>query len=172
MNSGTPRFPRLLTELLLLAGLGLGLVSCQAPKPAAAPFEPLVARFFIEARGTEGARVVTLPQSEVVISVEPKPVVMEFDITDAEVAEVPLGRCLLFRLTTAAARDLYRLTGGAQGRRLVLALNDRVIGARKVDRPLEEGVILVFVEMPDSELPGVVDRLKKTSAEVRKKLAR
>ncbi len=159
-------------SFLAIAPFALGLVSCQSPKPSAEPFEPLVARFFLEARGTEGARVVTLPQSEVVISVESKPVVMEFDVTDAEVAEVPLGRCLLFRLTTAAARDLYRLTGTAQGRRLVLALNDRVIGARRIDRPLDEGVVLVFVEMPDSELPGVVDRLKRTSAEVRKKLAR
>ncbi len=160
------------SRLLTLAGLSLGLASCHGPNRSAAPFEPLVARFFIETRGAEGGRRVTLPQSEIVISIDPKPVVMEFDITDAEVAEVPLGRCLLFRLTTAAARDLYRLTGTAQGSRLVLALNDHVFGARKIDRPMDDGVILVFVEMPDGELPGVVDRLKRTSEEVRRKLAR
>ena len=31
-----------------------------------------------------------------------------------------LGKCLMFQLTPAAARDFYRLTGSHQGRRLVL----------------------------------------------------
>ncbi|MBP7140976.1 MAG: hypothetical protein KBA71_03640 [Opitutaceae bacterium] len=159
-------------QILSAAFVAAMLASCRSPSHEAEGHDPLIARFFVESRASEYGRPVTLPQSGVFVSIDPKPVIMEFDITDAEVAEVALGKCLLFRLTPAAARDLYRLTGSAQGRRLVLSLNDQIVGARKIDRPLEDGTILVFVERPDSELPDMVLRLKRTSGEIRKKLAR
>lgn len=158
-------------QVLSVTGIAI-LASCQSPRRDAAGYNPLVARFFVESRASEYGRAVVLPQSGVFISIDPKPVIMEFDITDAEVARVELGQCLLVRLTTAAARDLYRLTGSAQGRRLVLSLNDQIVGARKIDRPLDDGTILIFVERPDNELPAMVDRLKKTSGDIRRKLAR
>lgn len=157
---------------LVVAAMGAMLASCQTNRQVSEPHEPLIARFFVESRASELGRPVTLPQSEVFISIDPKPVIMEFDITDAEVAQVAMGKCLLVRLTTAAARDLYRLTGTAPGRRLVLSLNDQIVGARKIDRPLDDGTILIFLEKPDSELPDLVARLKRTSADVRNKLAR
>ncbi|MBP8255988.1 MAG: hypothetical protein KAX37_01600 [Opitutaceae bacterium] len=161
-----------LVQRLSLASVAAIVASCSSPRRGAEVHDPLVARFFVESRASEYGRPVVLPQSGVFISIDPKPVIMEFDITDAEVAEVALGKCLLVRLTTAAARDLYRLTGSAQGRRLVLSLNDQVVGARKIDRPLDDGTILLFVERPDNELPGMVTRLKETSGEIRRKLAR
>jgi len=156
---------------LAAAGTALTFLSgCAAP--SAPSSEPLIARFFLEAHASEEGRPVTLPQSGVTITILPKPVVMEFDLVDADVAEVSLGQCLLFKLTPAAAQDLYRLTGTSQGRRLVLALNDTVIGARRIDRPFDDGTIATFVEVPDATLPELAMRLKATSADIRRTLSR
>lgn len=163
----TSRCPYFILLLLLVLGATSG---CQHSK--ALRLEPLVARFYLETYPSEAGRTVVLPQSDVMVVVSPKPVVMEFDVVDVEIAEVALGRCLIFKLTLAAGRDLYRLTGSSQGQRLVLALNDQAIGARKIDQPLDETNLMIFLEMPDDALPDVVARLKQTSAEVRRSLAK
>lgn len=129
-------------------------------------YAPLVARFYLETKPGEAGVAVTLPQSGVTISVAPKPVVVEYDIANAEVAQVELGRCLFVQLNASASRDLYRLSVGAIGRRLVLALNDQFVGARPIEAAMEGGAVLTFVELPDAELPGLVERLKRTSADL------
>ncbi len=141
--------------------------ACQSTPPkVAAAYAPLVARFHLETRPGEAGAAVQLPQSGVTLNVGPKPVIVESDITNAEIAQVELGRCLMLQLTPAAARDLYRLSVAAIGRRLVLSLNGDFLGARRIEQALPDGVILVFVEVPDAELPALVARLKHTSAEV------
>ena len=147
-----------------LAGLGflLALAGCHAPPTP--PAAPLVARFYLEARPAEAAISVRLPVSGVTVAVSPKPVLVEYDLAGVDVAQVELGRCLLFRLTPAAARDLYRLTGSAQGRRLVLLLNDQPAGARRLDQPVSDGALAIFVEMPDNELPTLAEKIRRTSA--------
>jgi len=134
-------------------------------------YAPTTARFFLESANGEGGRV-TLPQSGVRIAVAPKPVFTEFDVVNVEIAEVELGKCLMFQLTPAAARDLYRLTGANQGRRLVLTLNGVARGARRIDRPFDGGTILVFVETPDEKLPALVENLRKTAADLQRELAK
>ncbi|MBI2517801.1 MAG: hypothetical protein HYV95_12935 [Opitutae bacterium] len=142
------------------------LSGCQSiPASQPAP-EPLVARLFLETKPGEAGVAAQLPQSGVVINVAPKPVFVEYDIANAEVAQVELGHCLMLQLTPAAARDLYRLSVAANGRRLVLALNDAFLGARRIESALTDGVVLVFVESPDDQLPGLVERIKRTSADL------
>ena len=136
-----------------------------APEPAK-DYAPLVARFYLEAKPNEASVAVTLPQSGITIGVAPKPVVVEYDIANAEVAQVELGRCLFVQLNASASRDLYRLSVGAIGRRLVLALNDQFVGARRIEGAMDGGAILTFVEAPDAELPALVERLKRTSADL------
>jgi hypothetical protein len=104
--------------------------------------------------------------------VSSKAIITEGDIVDAEVAQLELGRCLLLRVTPAAARDLYRLTVLNQGRRMVLALNGVALGARQIDGPFAEGTVLIFVEITDGELTTLVTDLKRTSAELQKEMAR
>lgn len=147
-------------------GLSLLLGGCAGASERAAVAAPLVARFYLETKPGESGVAATLPQSGVTIAVAPKPVVVEYDIANAEIARVELGRCLLVQLHGAAARDIYRLSVGAMGRRLVLALNDRFVGARRIDAPIEDGVVLTFVEVPETELPDIVARLKRTSADL------
>lgn len=143
------------------------LAGCQTNEPTAAKdYEPLVARFYLETKPDEVGVAVALPQSGVAISVSPKPVVVEYDIANAEVAQVDLGRCLLLQLNPSATRDLYRLSVSSVGRRLVLSLNDQFVGARRIDTAMSDGVILIFLESPDSELPALVERLKRTSIDL------
>ena len=156
-----------------LAGLLLGtlvLTGCQTAAPAR-DHTPTVARFFLEA-GDGGGLAVQLPQSGVLLMLNAKPVLTEGDIVAVELAQVDLGKCLMFQLTAAAARDFYRLSASNQGRRLVLQLNGSPVGARRIDGPVADGVVFVFVELPDASLPKVVDDLKKTTVEVQRKLKR
>ncbi|MBI4622516.1 MAG: hypothetical protein HY736_04740 [Verrucomicrobia bacterium] len=156
-----------------LAGLLLSMVlltGCQTAEPAR-DYRPTWARFFLES-GDESGTEIVLPQSRVRLVVNAKPVLTEGDIVAVELAQVDLGRCLMFQLTPAAVRDFYRLSGSNQGRRLVLLLNDSPVGARRVDGPVTDGVVFVFVEIPDAELPKLVDDLKKSTAAFQRALAR
>lgn len=128
----------------------------------------ITARFHLESSDGEGLPAV-LPRSGVVLRLNPKPVLTEADIAGADVAEVELGRCLLLTLTPAAGRDLYRLSVAHQGRRMALQLDGAFIGARRIDGPISDGRIFIFLELPDEALPGVVAELRKTAATIRKK---
>jgi hypothetical protein len=101
------------------------------------------------------------------ITVNPKPVFVETDIVDADLIRVKLGWCMLVKFSPAASRDLYRLTAGNnKGRRLVLSLNDHPAGARMIDEVMGQGALLTFVEVDDVNLPPLVERLKRTAAEI------
>jgi hypothetical protein len=146
-----------------LAALG----GCQtAPAPVGEERPPLAVRFFLEAKPDEAGIAVTLPQSGVRVTLAPKPVLVEYDIANAEVAQVDLGRCLLVQFSPAAARDLYRLSVAAAGRRLVVSLNDEFLGARRLDGAIGDGSVLVFLEVPDEKLAEIVARVKSTTAQL------
>lgn len=150
---------------------GLTLTAC-ASGSRARGYDPTRVRFYLEAAAGEAGTEVVLPQSGTRIAVQQKPVLMESDVVNAELVQVELGQCLLFEFSPAAARDLYRLTGAHQGRRLVVAINQAAVGARLIDRPFAEGSMLVFVEVPDEALPDLVSNLKNTAVELQKEMAR
>ncbi len=153
----------------ILLGFLLTLAGCQSP--TSVDHTLTVARFFLE---EAAARTVsaTLPQSGVRVMIGPKPVLTEGDIVNVELMQVELGKCLMFQLTPAAARDLYRISGSNQGRRLVLFVNDVAVGARRMEGPLAEGRVFVFVEMADAALPDLVENIKKTSVALQRAAAR
>jgi hypothetical protein len=126
------------------------------------------ARFHLESADGEGLAAM-LPRSEVLLRLNPKPVITEADLAGADVAQVELGRCLLLNLTAAAARDLYRLSVVHQGRRLALQLDGAFVGARRIDGPISDGRVFIFLELPDEALPGVVDELRKKISVIRGK---
>ena len=129
-------------------------------------YTPKLACFFLEALG--GAVGLTLPQRGLQLAVSSKSVLTEYYFPDVSIAQVELGRCLMFRLPAAAARDLYRLTVPNQGRRLVLVVDGVPLGARRIDRPFDDGAVLVFAGVANSELPGIAENLLKTSAELQR----
>jgi hypothetical protein len=159
----------------LFAGIAvlsaLTFAGCAALREPTRDFTPTIARFFLESTDA-GAAAVELPVSGVRVSIGAKPVFTEGDIVDVDLMQVELGKCLLFQLTPAAARDLYRLTGSSQGRRLVLMLNQVAVGARRIEAPLAEGRIFVFAEVSEVALPVLVTNLKKTTVELQRTMAR
>lgn len=160
---------KLLLPRLLLVGL-LSLAGCRTAKPPL-DYTPTLARFFLESSDS-GAAAVILPQSGTHVPIAPKPSFTEGDIVNVELMQVELGKCLMFQLTPMAARDLYRLSGANQGRRLVLLMNNVAMGARRIDRPIADGAVLIFVEIEDAALPALVDNLKKTSSRLQREIAR
>jgi hypothetical protein len=142
------------------------LAGCQSSPTQPAGVTPVTARFHLETLPGEIAVAVQLPQSGVGLNVAPKPVFSEYDISNAEVARVELGLCLLVQLTPTATRDLYRLSVPARGRRLALSLDGVFLGVHRLDHAMADGMVPVFLEVPDEQLPGIVARLKFTSTEL------
>lgn len=159
-----------LALVLMLGALG-GFTGCGTAPEKPKDYTPELARFFLESAARD-ATPVTLPQSGVRLGVQSSPVLTEGDIVNVEVMQVELGKCVMFQLTSSAARDLYRFSVTNQGRRLVLFLNGTPLGARRIDGPFAEGNVLIFVEVPDAELPKLVENLKKTTADLQKAIAR
>jgi hypothetical protein len=155
----------------LLCGLGLLLVGGCRTTEAPRDFKLTVARFFLEATNGDGTPL-TLPQSRVNLSVNSKPVLTEGDILHVEVVQVELGKCLMFQLSPTATRDFYRMSVSHHGRRLVLVVDGRALGARRIDGAITNGVVYVFAEVPDAELPALVENLKKSSASFQRELSR
>jgi hypothetical protein len=154
----------------LMVAVTVWLGGCQSADQTGA--RPTVhPRFFLESADDRGVPFV-LPRSGVRLLANPQPVINEGDIANVELMQVDLGRCLMFQLTPAAARDLYRMTASHQGRRLVLLLDDAPIGARQIERPFNDGQILIFVELDDAALPALVADLKRSSAALQRELAR
>jgi len=135
-------------------------------------YDTMVARFLIEANERDAFATVTLPVSGVQIAVNNRPVVTEFDFTGVDLAQSDMGRFLVFSLTPEAARDIYRVTGSNQGKRLVLFINGKPVGARVIDGAFNTGSIAVFAAIPDEELPMIVKNLNGTSEELQKKIAK
>lgn len=162
-------FFRRLRRALLLAFL-VAFAGCQSTK-APTDYKPTWARLFLESGSGDGTPV-TLPQSGVHLAVNSKPVITEGDIVDADVVQVDLGKCLLLQLSPTATRDFYRMSVTHQGRRLALVVNDVALGARRIDGPITNGAIFFFVEIPDADLPALVNNLKKSSVALQREIAR
>lgn len=154
-----------------VAVAALILAGCHSLGEPARDYTPTFARFFLETNEPDTAAV-ELPISGVRVAIGAKPVFTEGDIADVDLMQVELGRCLMFQLTPAAARDLYRLTGASQERRLVLMLNQVPVGARRIEAPLTDGQVFMFVEVSDAALPVLVTNLKKTTVELQRAIAR
>lgn len=175
MRSGpllAPRFSGLFPSCCLLWVVVLiGSSGCQSTQPATSD-GTVWARFHLESAPDVGGLPLALPQSGSRIAVNPKPVITEGDVVNVELVQVDLGKCLMFQLTPSAARDFYRLSGTHQGRRLVLMINDVAVGARRIDGAMADGVVYIFVETPDDELPQLAARLKKSSIAYQREIAR
>ena len=76
---------RAFAALALLIAAGV-LSGCRSTASAPTAYAPLVARFFLEAKRNEAGIPVTLPRSGLNITVSPRPVLVECDIVNAEVA--------------------------------------------------------------------------------------
>jgi hypothetical protein len=155
--------------LILVAICAWGAAGCATSKPK--DYTPVTARFFLESSNSDGTPVM-LPQSGVRMTVNSKPVITEGDIVNVELVQVDLGKALLVQLSGSASRDFYRLSVTHQGRRLVFLVDGNPIGARRIDGAIMNGVVYVFIEIPELDMPAFVDNLKKSSVAMQRELAR
>lgn len=135
------------------------------------PSDFMRARFLVEAPpGDEYAAIVTLPVSRIQVPVKGEAIVSEFDFAAIEMAEVELGKCLVFVLKPTAARAFYQLSASNLGKRLVLVINGEPIGVRRINNPIADGKVYIFLEVTDSKLEELVERLRETNIEIQKQL--
>lgn len=142
----------------------LALVGCSSnPAPQGREVKPVIARFYLEARPGEEVTTFHLPVSHVAINVNPKPVLSEYDVATVNLARLDLGWCLVFQLTPAARRDFHRMSTTLHGQRIVVAFNGQPAGALRLDQPVGDGNLPMFVELSDADLPDLANRIRKTS---------
>lgn len=149
----------------------LAMVGCQTTGMDSAAYTR--ARFFLESVSSEGyGAAVALPVSGIQIPLQGQAIVSEYDYLAVDVVDVDLGRCLVFTLKPAAAREFYQISVGNQGKRLVLIVNGEPLGVRLIDGPIADGRIFVFLEVSDSNLMELARKLKETNFDIQKKLKR
>ncbi len=165
-------FSRILTKTALAALVTVLLSSCQTGGQRAVE-DPILARFAIEdVSSADFAAIAQLPVSGVRIGIQSKAILSEFDYLDIEAVELDAGKCLLFTLKPAAARDFYRTSVANQGSRLVLLLNGKAMGARRIDGPVADGRIYIYIEAPDDQVAALAAKIKETNIDIQKKLSR
>lgn len=164
------KHPLRFSLLLVVLAAVFAVAGCNSQTKKKKNYDMTVARFLIEASEGDTFASVTLPVSGVQIAVNNKPAVTEFDFTGVQLAHADLGDFLVFSLTVDAARDVYRLTGSNQGKRLVLFINGKPVGARMIDRAFNTGAIAIFVAIPDELLPDLVKNLNATSEDFQKEI--
>lgn len=137
-----------------------GLIGCRTS--SADKVEPLPPRFYLEQQysASQRARSVVLPQSGVKVLVDSIPVLVEEDFTAVDLMRVELGLCVRFTLKRMAARALYQISVEQRGSRLVLVLGGQAVGVRVIDDVFADGYLFTFLEVPDAELPKLVDAMR------------
>jgi hypothetical protein len=153
------------------AVLLLALWACTACKSHQREADKLlVPRLMIESRsvnyGSMQAVPLRLPVSGSEIAVEKAPIVNEFDILNVEMVKVDLGIALLIELSGQGARELYRRSVTNKGSRVVLVVNGNAVGARHLDRAIQDGKLYTFVEVRDEAIGQLVLDLKASIAEI------
>ncbi|MDR1789978.1 MAG: hypothetical protein LBR12_06550 [Opitutaceae bacterium] len=158
--------------LTLLAALPPALAGCSVFGKKKRWDEGLtVARFLVEARQGDLASRVRLPVSGTVIGLEARAVLTELDITDVALAEGELGPLLVFSLTPGAARDFYRFTVQNGGRRLVLFVDTLPLGARLIDKPVQDGAVMIYPEMERRAAADLAQKLRESAARIQEHIA-
>lgn len=152
--------------LYLLLGC-LFFTSCQTTRETIE--DPAIPLFFLEVPVSyPNQKRIYLPLSQTELSINALPCILESDLANVELVQVEMGLCLLFEFTPEGQKLLHRLTAANLGRRLVLTINGAPVGVRVIDRLEGSGQWLTFTELPEAELPGVVQRLKATIAALQK----
>ncbi|MEX2382127.1 MAG: hypothetical protein WD490_07075 [Opitutales bacterium] len=162
------RLPLFLPVLFLF--FAFLLVGCQSNRR---DYTPHMARFFIEtspAFPTSRSIPVILPFSQTELNVDPTAVLIETDITWVEPFDAEFGPAVAFYLSREAGRDLYRISASNPGKRMVVTINEVVLGMITIQRPIEDGVISMYLEVRDEDLPELVINLQKTAEEFQRRM--
>ncbi|MCC5788348.1 MAG: hypothetical protein JJT75_01845 [Opitutales bacterium] len=156
---------------------------CQtSPRSQQGDFEPLFAKFYLEAPEDTRLRgrteTITLPISDVQIDVDVRAVFVEWDITQVELVDTRDGPVFAFRLTRDAARDFMRdIRERDRQRRLVVIITADdpsfrpIVGAAPVVRSFSGGIVYMYLEIPDERAPEIARSLDMTSEAIQDEIA-
>lgn len=151
----------------LIAACLLSVAGCRTGKDE--DFTPYVVRVYLEESPQMPASHITdmlLPISGSHITTQAKPVFAEWDIAGAGSFDTDFGLAILLLFTNAASADVYHKTITNQGRRLVFTVNGIPVGARLIDRPVQDGRLFFFPEIEEEEIPELVRGIQKTSTKI------
>lgn len=138
-------------------------------------FTPALTQVYIEARprvARESTIPVQLPLSGTRIFLDPQPILLEWDFRDVTLLPTRDGPAFNFVLTPDAGRDLGRISTNNVGRRLVIVINQNVLGVAPIGRPMTDGVIRTYLEIPDEFAAELARDLSRTSQEIQRELTR
>ncbi len=133
-------------------------------------------RFFLEApeRGLSDAFIdtVTLKNSGLTYTIQSKPALVETNIVNVELVRVNPGPklALAFYLDNAGRRALYRMSISNRDASLIFNYKGQAIGARTLDGPIDDGILYMFVELPDNETAQLAVLLKENAERAQKQL--
>ena len=148
-----------MSRFLALLVISCLLVSCRSVGPGSASRRVDV-RLLAESTAANAVDWV-LPQSGVHVRCESSPIVDASDIAAVDIVALELGKALLVQLTPRGMNALAERQGALVNRRLVLVINDRAIGTVRLDQPAQSGRLVIFVEVPDSDLPALVQSVQR-----------
>lgn len=131
------------------------------------------ARFHLEASLEDDSTLLaSLPVSEVRVAVQSKAILAEFDYESIQASRLEYGMALVFQLKPSARRAFLRLSAGNLGKRLVLMVDGVAVGLRRLDRPTDDGTMVIYLEMKDAQVEDLARKLQETTREIDRTLAR
>ena len=144
---------------ILVALCCVFFTACESTDQGAFP------RLLIESRmgNMRDLKTVTIQSDygDLEIPVSDVPVLTEYDFSRADIAQVDLGKVLALTLSQRGKLRMFQATAGNMGNQLVLTVGGKPVGARRIDGPMQEGVFFIFVALPDSELPALVEDINE-----------
>ncbi len=163
-QSFPPAVPRFLAVAVALIALAALTAGCRSKPDKVFRFYQEQTAVTMLGDGLKG----TLPLSGAEFTVGRTPILFEGDVEAIELVQVDLGLCVLFQFGEAGSRELYRASVRGTGRRIFLFINDVPFGARRMDGPISDGALYMFLEVPDSELPDLVEEMKVSLKQVKR----
>lgn len=160
-----PRSAQLLVGWLLAAFAMLGS-ACHNNTP----LPKYVTEFYLESPNESGIAF-TMPQSQLTFHRMSDAFLDLSMVTGVESGHVTVNlpdgtaeqkACVFFFLNDDGRQRLNMATGSNQHRRIFLFFNEKPMGARFIDQPIDSGQLFVFLEVPDKELPDYVVDLKES----------
>jgi hypothetical protein len=160
-----PNFGQIVTfcVLGLLALFGSG---CHT----STPLPKYVTEFYMEAPNPSGVAF-TLPISQLIYHRMADSFLDLSMVTGVDQGHVTLNlpdgssqakACVIFYLNDDGRERLNMASAANPQRRIFLFLNEKPIGVRPIDQPIESGQLFMFMEVTDKDLPTYVADLKES----------
>jgi len=149
----------------------LGLVALAASGcHTSTPPPKYVTEFYLEAPNQSGV-VFTLPISQLTYHRMADSFLNLSMLTGVEQGHVTVNLpdgttqqkpCVFFYFNDDGRTRLNMSSGANQQRRIFLYLNEKPIGVRFIDQPIDTGQLFMFLEVPEKDLPDYVKDLKES----------